>query len=46
MYIPAIDGIRAIAVLAYPKRIKDNLTPSEKTILKALTHQLKGEVSQ
>ena len=33
-------------ILAYPKSIKDNLTPTEKATLKALTHQLKGEVSQ
>ena len=33
-------------ILAYPKSIKDNLTPSENATLKALTHQLKGEVSQ
>jgi hypothetical protein len=33
-------------VLAYPKSTKDSLTPAEKITLKALTHQLKGEVSK
>ena len=33
-------------VLAYPKSVKDNLTPAEKATLKTLTHQLKGEVSE
>jgi len=33
-------------VLVYPKSIKDNLTSAEKATLKALTHQLKGEVSE
>jgi hypothetical protein len=31
---------------AYPKSVKDNLTPAEKAALKTLTHQLKGEVSE
>jgi hypothetical protein len=35
-----------VVYLAYPKSAKDNLTPAEKTTLKTLTHQLKGEVSQ
>ncbi|NWN84150.1 MAG: type II toxin-antitoxin system RelE/ParE family toxin [Halomonas sp.] len=30
-------------VLAYPKNMKDSLTPAEKATLKTLTHQLKGE---
>jgi hypothetical protein len=33
-------------VLAYPKSVKDTLTPAEKATLKTLTHQLKGEVSE
>ena len=33
-------------ILAYPKSVKDNLTPAEKTALKTLAHQLKGEVSE
>jgi len=33
-------------ILAYPKNVKDNLTPAEKAALKTLTHQLKGEVSK
>lgn len=31
-------------ILAYPKSVKDSLTPAEKAALKTLTHQLKGEV--
>ncbi|QTF94459.1 type II toxin-antitoxin system RelE/ParE family toxin [Halomonas sp. BM-2019] len=31
-------------VLAYPKSVKESLTPAEKATLKTLTHQLKGEV--
>ncbi|GAA5169815.1 type II toxin-antitoxin system RelE/ParE family toxin [Modicisalibacter zincidurans] len=31
-------------ILAYPKSVKDSLTPAEKATLKTLTHQLKGEV--
>ena len=30
-------------ILAYPKSAKDNLTPSEKAVLKMLTKQLKEE---
>ena len=30
-------------VLAYPKNVKDSLTPAEKAVLKTLTKQLKGE---
>ena len=37
---------RVYLILAYPKSVKDNLTPAEKTALKTLTHQLKGEVSK
>lgn len=33
-------------ILAYPKSVKDSLTPAEKAALKTLTHQLKGEVSE
>nr|WP_051078071.1 type II toxin-antitoxin system RelE/ParE family toxin [Marinobacter gelidimuriae] len=33
-------------ILAYPKSVKDNLTPAEKATLKTLTHQLKGEISK
>lgn len=33
-------------ILAYPKNEKDSLTASEKAKLKALTQQLKGEVSK
>ena len=33
-------------ILAYPKSVKDNLTSSEKAALKALTHQLKSEVTR
>ncbi|MGS2742845.1 type II toxin-antitoxin system RelE/ParE family toxin [Halomonas sp. LS-001] len=33
-------------ILAYPKSVKDSLTPAEKATLKTLTHQLKGEVSR
>nr|WP_269438838.1 type II toxin-antitoxin system RelE/ParE family toxin [Halomonas sp. IOP_6] len=33
-------------ILAYPKSIKDSLTPDEKAALKTLTHQLKREVSK
>ena len=33
-------------ILAYPKSVKDNLTPAEKAALKTLTHQLKAEVSE
>ena len=33
-------------ILAYPKSVKDSLTPAEKATLKTLTQQLKGEVSQ
>ncbi|WP_417339139.1 type II toxin-antitoxin system RelE/ParE family toxin [Halomonas kashgarensis] len=33
-------------ILAYPKSVKDSLTPAEKATLKALTHHLKGEVSK
>ncbi|WP_366940884.1 type II toxin-antitoxin system RelE/ParE family toxin [uncultured Halomonas sp.] len=32
-------------LLAYPKSAKDSLTPAEKAALKALTYQLKMEVS-
>ncbi|SES34828.1 RelE toxin of RelE / RelB toxin-antitoxin system [Vreelandella subterranea] len=32
-------------ILAYPKNVKDSLTPSEKATLKALTQQLREEVS-
>ena len=37
---------RVYLILAYPKSVKDNLTPAEKATLKTLTHQLKGEVSK
>nr|WP_199851032.1 MULTISPECIES: type II toxin-antitoxin system RelE/ParE family toxin [unclassified Halomonas] len=37
---------RVYLILAYPKSVKDNLTPAEKVTLKTLTHQLKGEVSK
>ena len=37
---------RVDLILAYPKSVKDNLTPAEKATLKTLTHQLKGEVSK
>ena len=33
-------------ILAYPKSVKDSLTPAEKAALKTLTHQLKAEVSE
>nr|WP_311065438.1 type II toxin-antitoxin system RelE/ParE family toxin [Halomonas sp. DWK9] len=33
-------------ILAYPKNVKDSLTPAEKATLKTLTYQLKGEVSK
>ena len=33
-------------IVAYPKNVKDNLTPAEKAALKTLTHRLKGEVSE
>nr|WP_284046889.1 type II toxin-antitoxin system RelE/ParE family toxin [Halomonas llamarensis] len=33
-------------ILAYPKSVRDSLTPAEKGTLKTLTHQLKGEVSE
>ena len=32
-------------ILAYPKSVKDYLTPAEKATLITLTHQVKGEVS-
>ena len=32
-------------ILAYPKNVKDSLTPSEKATLKTLTQQLREEVS-
>ena len=37
---------RVYLILAYPKSVKDNLTPTEKATLKTLTHQLKEEVSK
>jgi hypothetical protein len=37
---------RVYLILAYPKSVKDNLTPAEKATLKTLTHQLKEEVSK
>ncbi|AIA73513.1 type II toxin-antitoxin system RelE/ParE family toxin [Vreelandella alkaliphila] len=37
---------RIYLILAYPKSMKDSLTPDEKAALKTLTHQLKGEVSK
>tara|TARA_R110001599_G_scaffold226991_1_gene426080 strand:+ start:258 stop:596 length:339 start_codon:yes stop_codon:yes gene_type:complete len=37
---------RIYLILAYPKSVKDSLTPAEKAALKTLTHQLKGEVSK
>lgn len=37
---------RIYLILAYPKSVKDSLTPTEKAALKALTHQLKAEVSK
>lgn len=37
---------RIYFILAYPKSMKDSLTPAEKATLKTLTHQLKGEVSK
>lgn len=37
---------RIYLILAYPKSMKDSLTPAEKAALKTLTHQLKGEVSK
>ena len=36
---------RIYLILAYPKSVKDSLTPAEKATLKTLTRQLKGEVS-
>ncbi|WP_208644238.1 hypothetical protein [Vreelandella andesensis] len=33
-------------ILAYPKSMKDSLTPAEKAAPKTLTHQLKAEVSE
>lgn len=33
-------------VLAYPKNVKDSLTPTEKAKLKTLAHLLKGEVTE
>jgi hypothetical protein len=33
-------------ILAYPKSMKDSLTSAEKATLKALSHYLKGEVSE
>ncbi|TGG95279.1 addiction module toxin RelE [Natronospirillum operosum] len=37
---------RVYLLLAYSKNVKDDLTPEEKSYLKALTQQLKEEVSQ
>ncbi|WP_319941300.1 type II toxin-antitoxin system RelE/ParE family toxin [Halomonas hibernica] len=37
---------RIYLIQAYPKSVKDSLTPAEKATLKALTHQLKEEVSK
>ncbi|MGM0983735.1 MAG: type II toxin-antitoxin system RelE/ParE family toxin [Pseudomonadota bacterium] len=37
---------RIYLILAYPKSVKDSLTPAEKAKLKPLTRQLKGEVSE
>jgi len=37
---------RIYLILAYPKSVKDSLTPAEKAALKTLTYQLKREVSK